>query len=250
MTNLPSLPPQQQLLSARARGRGSGGSSSGRGRSGRAVIPGVSHHVQSTLSPHSPRQTSGALPSEHSRGHCAPFRTYIRHPIPVLPVRAYTAQNQADAHDDTTHNRRVGPPVRGLCVPASGGRPDVLGVAVHMPVLAAHQRPQSGGHIRNLPPSTPLYLRGPHLDGAMCRTGVNELSKVLANGYAATVLRTPTPLALRASSEVLGKRSELFWLRALPFVSMSRVIEIFGARTHPRHHRSRPISHPFIPRCV
>ncbi len=47
----------------------------------------------------------------------------------MLPIRAHAPDHQADPHDDSAHYRRVAFPVAGLGVPASGGRPDVFGVA-------------------------------------------------------------------------------------------------------------------------
>jgi len=57
------------------------------------------------------------------------FKSYLRHFRPMLPIRAHAPNHQADPHDHSSHDCCVTLPVAGLGVPASGGGPDVFGVA-------------------------------------------------------------------------------------------------------------------------
>ena len=56
--------------------------------------------------------------------------TYLRHPISMLSVRAHAPRHRDYTEHDRAHDGGVGFPIRGLRVPASGGRPDVFGVAM------------------------------------------------------------------------------------------------------------------------
>lgn len=52
----------------------------------------------------------------------------LGHLVPVFVVGAKLPCEGADAGNDAHKDERVGPPVRGLGVPAASGRPDVLWV--------------------------------------------------------------------------------------------------------------------------
>jgi len=52
----------------------------------------------------------------------------LRHLVPVLIVGAELPGQSAEAGNDAEEDECVGLPVRGLCIPATGWRPDVLGI--------------------------------------------------------------------------------------------------------------------------
>jgi hypothetical protein len=53
----------------------------------------------------------------------------FRHACPILPLGTDAPHERRQAEYDSTHNCSVRFPVLGLSVPATGWRPDVLGVA-------------------------------------------------------------------------------------------------------------------------
>lgn len=55
----------------------------------------------------------------------------------MFSVRAHAPRHRYNPSNNATHNHRVLLPVGGLCVPAAGGGPDVLGVAVCRTLLVA-----------------------------------------------------------------------------------------------------------------
>lgn len=86
-------------------------------------LPGYTHIV-STI------QMSKSLSCWEAPRFARSFGAHLRHLVPELAVGAHAPRHGGDTEDDAHHDGRVGAPVGRLCVPAAGGRPDVLGVAV------------------------------------------------------------------------------------------------------------------------
>jgi len=55
---------------------------------------------------------------------------FLRKSRPCLPVRAHFPHHSCDAYNDYSHDCGIRFPVRGLWVPATCWRPDVLGVSL------------------------------------------------------------------------------------------------------------------------
>lgn len=92
--------------------------------------------------------------------------TGLRHLFPALTVSAETPGDGSNSNHGSAHDGGVQPPVRGLSVPASGGRPDFLGVSAQARRLVTTQEPKDGAEkdIRDLAAST-------HLDWANSDVG-------------------------------------------------------------------------------
>lgn len=75
-------------------------------------------------------------------------RVLLGHDVTVLLLRAQLPHAGDDAQHDDAHDGGVLPPVGGLAVPATGRRPDVLGVAVDRQLLERYSRCLGGSRRR------------------------------------------------------------------------------------------------------
>lgn len=73
-------------------------------------------------------------------------RALLGHDVAVLPLRAELPGARDNAEHDEAHDGRILSPVRGLGVPTTRGRPNVLGVAIGRNELEGAFR--NGGAIR------------------------------------------------------------------------------------------------------